>query len=95
MSWPTCGPTPTWTRSLATATCGLGELPDAVGSRRCRGRSAATEDAAFIVQQNLRDVAPSVLASATWVERIAAFELLTGTPSPLRGAAPTSPAGHW
>ena len=42
------------------------------------------EDAAFVVQQNLRDVAPSSLASATWADRIAAFELLTGVPSPLR-----------
>ena len=48
-----------------------------------------TEDAAFIIQQNLRDVAPSVLASATWVERITAFELLTGTPSPLQGRRAT------
>ena len=45
------------------------------------------EDAAFIVQQNLRDVAPSVLASATWTERMAAFEFLTGTRSPLRARA--------
>ena len=46
------------------------------------------EDAAFIIQQNLRDVAPRVLASAAWAERIAAFELVTGTPSPLRARSP-------
>lgn len=42
------------------------------------------EDAAFIIQQNLRDVAPKVLGSTTWTERVAAFEFLTGTRSPLR-----------
>ena len=47
------------------------------------------EDAAFVVQQNLRDVAPSSLASATWADRIAAFELLTGVPSPLRSRSPS------
>jgi hypothetical protein len=45
------------------------------------------EDAAFVLQQNLRDVAPRVLASATWTGRIVAFELLTGTRSPLRARA--------
>jgi hypothetical protein len=40
-----------------------------------------TEDAAFIVQQNLRgiNIAPS---SATWTERMQAYAILTGSPSP-------------
>ena len=56
-----------------------------------------TEDAAFIVQQNLRDVAPRTTVSPTWTERIAAFELLTGSVSPLRIWCPRliGPFGHW
>ena len=41
-----------------------------------------TEDAAFIIQQNLMATNPS-LASTTWTERIAAYEFLTGRVSPL------------
>jgi hypothetical protein len=41
------------------------------------------EDSAFIIQQNLTmDRVP--LTSRTWVQRLEAFELLTGQPSPLR-----------
>jgi hypothetical protein len=44
------------------------------------------EDAAFVIQQNLMmDDVP--LSSATWQGRIAAFELLTGNPSPLLTSA--------
>ena len=50
------------------------------------------EDAAFVVQQNLRAVAPTALASATWADRIAAFELLTGMPSPLRSHRAEEPS---
>jgi len=41
------------------------------------------EDAAFVIQQNLT-MNRVPLSSATWVERIDAFELLTGQTSPLR-----------
>lgn len=64
---------------------GLDTWSDRAVPRGDRG----VEDAAFVIQQNLRYVAPSVLASATWTERIAAFEFLTGTRSPLR-ACPAS-----
>jgi hypothetical protein len=40
-----------------------------------------TEDAAFMIQQNLRAINLDV-SSATWVERIQAYEVLTGTTSP-------------
>jgi hypothetical protein len=41
-----------------------------------------TEDAAFIIQQNLMMESPRRW-SATWVERANAYELLTSRPSPL------------
>lgn len=44
----------------------------------------ACEDAAFIMQQNLRDVGRVPPTSATWIERMEAYELLTGLRSPLR-----------
>ncbi len=40
-----------------------------------------TEDAAFVIQQNLMIKFPR-LQSPTWQERAAAYELLTGQPSP-------------
>jgi hypothetical protein len=40
------------------------------------------EDVAFILQQNLTTTNPP-LTSATWIERAAAYELITGRPSPL------------
>jgi hypothetical protein len=43
----------------------------------------ATEDAAFIIQQNLT-MQHVPLSSPTWLERIDAYELLTGRPSPLQ-----------
>jgi hypothetical protein len=50
------------------------------------------EDAAFVIQQNLMADRPPV-SSAAWQERTAAYELLTGAPSPLLlGEAPRPPA---
>jgi hypothetical protein len=43
----------------------------------------ATEDAAFIIQQNLT-MEQVPLSSPTWLERIDAYELLTGRRSPLQ-----------
>jgi hypothetical protein len=57
---------------------------DTWSDRTVPWRERGVEDAAFVIQQNLRDVAPSVLASATWMGRIQAFELLTDRRSPLR-----------
>ena len=42
----------------------------------------AVEDLAFIVQQNLTATSPA-LTSVTWIERVDAYELATGRPSPL------------
>jgi hypothetical protein len=51
----------------------------------------ATEDAAFIVQQNL--MMRSVdLESPAWIERVEAYELLTGTRSPLVASASAGPS---
>lgn len=46
-----------------------------------------TEDAAFIIQQNLRGAEVSQTSSA-WLERMATYELLTGQTSPLRRQEP-------
>jgi hypothetical protein len=40
------------------------------------------EDLAFVVQQNLMATDPP-LTSPTWADRVAAYELITGRPSPL------------
>ncbi len=45
------------------------------------------EDAAFVLQQNLTTTKVSS-ASSTWQERIAAYEVLTGQPSPLQNNLP-------
>ena len=42
------------------------------------------EDAAFVIHKNLTTVGGN-LESTTWQERIAAYEFLTGRPSPLSG----------
>ena len=44
------------------------------------------EQAAFMIQQNLTATNPS-LASATWIDRIEAYELVTGQRSPPHGAS--------
>ena len=44
------------------------------------------EDAAFVIQQNLTATNPP-LSSPTWAQRAAAYELLTGSTSPLRDGA--------
>ena len=40
------------------------------------------EDVAFVIQQNLTATNPR-MTSTTWIERAAAYELITGRPSPL------------
>lgn len=50
----------------------------------------AVEDLAFVIQQNLTASRPAP-ATPIWRERLAAYELATGRPSPLRG---TSPSRH-
>jgi hypothetical protein len=52
-----------------------------------------TEDAAFMIQQNLMMGSPRRW-SATWLERADAYELLTGRRSPLRSAAVGSGQTH-
>jgi hypothetical protein len=58
---------------------GLTDWSDKDIPRDARGE----EDAAFVIQQNLMSPNPQ-LASRTWQERLAAYELLTGQPSPLQ-----------
>lgn len=50
------------------------------------------EDAAFMVQQNLMAANPQ-LTSRAWQDRLAAYELLTGRPSPLAQATGHMTAG--
>lgn len=45
-------------------------------------KDRGVEDVAFIIQQNLMATNPP-LESPTWIERMGAYELLTGRPSPL------------
>lgn len=59
-------------------TRGLASWDDPAVDRGDRG----IEDLAFMIQQNLMATNPS-LASSTWIERVDAYELVTGRPSPL------------
>jgi len=61
---------------------GLGTWSDPAAPWKERG----VEDAAFMIQQNLTATS-APLASPTWYERMAAYELLTGSPSPLSQTA--------